>query len=45
MLYNLVEDPEETVNISEKSNNKELVEKLSEKLEKHIAERDKLVIP
>ncbi len=45
MLYNLQDDPEETVNVSEKSENQKLVDELSKKLEKHIAERDKLTIP
>ncbi|MBT3384371.1 MAG: sulfatase [Prolixibacteraceae bacterium] len=45
MLYNLVEDPEETVNISEKKGNKKLINELSAKLEKHISDRDKLIIP
>jgi iduronate 2-sulfatase len=45
MMYDLTEDPEETVNISEKPENKKLVGELSEKLKKHIQERDGLVIP
>jgi iduronate 2-sulfatase len=45
MMYDLTEDPEETVNISEKQENKKLVGELSEKLKKHIQERDGLVIP
>jgi arylsulfatase A-like enzyme len=45
MLYNLNDDPEETVNISEEAENKKLVEELSEKIEKHIDQRDKLTIP
>lgn len=45
MMYNLETDPEETVNISEKPENKKLVGELSEKLKKHIQERDGLVIP
>lgn len=40
MMYNLVEDPEETVNISERPENKKLVEELSGKLNRHIQERD-----
>ncbi|MFV0590368.1 MAG: sulfatase [Draconibacterium sp.] len=45
MLYDLNTDREETINISEKSENKELVELLSEKLKKHIATRDQVIIP
>lgn len=45
MLYNLDEDPEETVNISEEKENRSLVEQLSKKLRKHISERDGLIIP
>lgn len=45
MMYNLETDPEETVNISEKPENKKLVDELSEKLSKHMQERDGLVIP
>ncbi|MFW6259575.1 MAG: sulfatase [Tangfeifania sp.] len=45
MLYDLENDPEETVNISEVRENKKLVLNLAEKLEKHIAERDTLNIP
>jgi arylsulfatase A-like enzyme len=44
MLYNLNDDPEETVNISERAENKELVQQLSDKLKKHISERDKIII-
>jgi iduronate 2-sulfatase len=44
MMYSLADDPQETVNISEKKENKKLVEELSGKLKKHISERDKLVI-
>lgn len=45
MLYNLNNDPEETVNISENIENEKLVKKLSEKIEKHISERDGISIP
>ncbi|MFC2113351.1 sulfatase [Bacteroidota bacterium] len=45
MLYDLTNDPEETVNISEKKENMKLVEILSEKLKKHISERDGIIIP
>jgi arylsulfatase A-like enzyme len=45
MMYNLVEDPEETVNISEQKENEPLVRELSAKIEKHRAERDKIIIP
>jgi arylsulfatase A-like enzyme len=45
MMYDLTEDPEETVNISEKPENKKLVEELSAKMRRHIQERDGLVIP
>jgi arylsulfatase A-like enzyme len=45
MLYDLRNDSEETVNISEEVQNKELVNELSAKLKKHVAERDKLIIP
>jgi hypothetical protein len=45
MLYDLKNDPEETINISEKPENKILVQQLSEKLKKHISERDKIIIP
>jgi iduronate 2-sulfatase len=45
MLYDLTEDPEETVNISEEKENSKLVEELSGKLKKHITERDALIIP
>ncbi|WP_206610072.1 sulfatase [Maribellus luteus] len=44
MLYNLVADPEETVNISEKQENKELVTELQDKLYRHMKKRNKLVI-
>jgi iduronate 2-sulfatase len=44
MMYNLTEDPEETINVSEKKENKTMVEELSGKIKKHISERDKLVI-
>ncbi len=45
MLYDLKADPEETVDVSGKPENKDLVKKLSEKLHQHIAERDTLNIP
>jgi len=45
MLYDLQSDPEETVNISEIAKNKILVQQLSEKLKKHISERDKIIVP
>ncbi len=45
MLYNLEEDPEETVDVSEVKANKSLVDELSVKLKKHISERDALIIP
>lgn len=45
MLYDLDKDPEETINISEKKENSKLVKRLSEKLRKHISERDGLIIP
>lgn len=44
MMYDLVNDPEETVNISEMPASKKLVEELSGKLKKHVEERDNLVI-
>jgi arylsulfatase A-like enzyme len=45
MMYDLRNDPEETVNISDKPENKMLVQQLSDKLRKHISERDHLTIP
>jgi len=45
MLYDLNDDPEETINISEKVENRELVQQLSAKLKNHISERDKIIIP
>ncbi len=45
MLYDLDTDREETVNISENSANKKLVEQLSDKLKKYIGKRDKILIP
>ena len=45
MLYDLENDPEETVNISDLKVNTELVKELAGKLEKHIAERDNINIP
>lgn len=45
MLYDLRDDREETVNISEKVENQEIVKKLSEKLKNHINQRDNLIIP
>lgn len=45
MMYDLTNDPEETVNIAEEEHYKKLVQELSEKLKKHISERDKLIIP
>jgi arylsulfatase A-like enzyme len=45
MLYDLKNDREETVNISEKAENKILVQQLSEKLKKYIANRDEIAIP
>lgn len=45
MMYDLTNDPEETINISEKPENKALVRQLSDKLNKHISERDKIIIP
>lgn len=45
MLYDLNTDPKENVNISELAENAELVQKLSNALEKHIVERDQLIIP
>ena len=45
MLYDLKNDPEETVNISEKPENKIHVQQLSGKLKKHISERDEIIIP
>jgi len=44
MLYDLKNDPEETVNISEKPENKILVQQLSGKLKNHILVRDEIVI-
>jgi iduronate 2-sulfatase len=44
MLYNLEDDPEETVNVSELRENKNLVEELSRKIKKHTGERNNLVI-
>lgn len=40
MLYNITEDPEETVNISEKPVNTSLVQRLHKILEEHIQQRD-----
>jgi iduronate 2-sulfatase len=45
MLYDLKNDPEETVNISEKKRNRKLVEELSKKIRIHINKRDALIIP
>lgn len=45
MLYDLTTDAEETVNISENKENKTLVQQLSEKIKKHIAKRDEIIIP
>ncbi|MCF6357647.1 MAG: DUF4976 domain-containing protein, partial [Draconibacterium sp.] len=45
MLYDLNNDPEETVNISEEKENKNLVEELSKKLNNHSSKRDDLIIP
>lgn len=45
MMYDLTNDPGETINISEKPENKVLVQQLSSKLNKHISERDWLIIP
>lgn len=45
MMYDLAEDPEETINISEKPENGKLVEALSEKINMHVQKRDGLVIP
>lgn len=45
MMYDLTEDPEETRNISEKPENKDLVNHLSEKIKKHKEKRDRLTIP
>ena len=45
MMYDLTNDPEETINISEKPENNVLVQQLSDKLKKHISERDWLIIP
>jgi iduronate 2-sulfatase len=45
MMYDLTDDPEETVNVSEKPENEKLVGELSEKIRKHLQERDGLVIP
>lgn len=45
MLFNIKNDPEETVNIAEKPEVKNLVRELSDKLSKHIEERDMLTIP
>jgi hypothetical protein len=44
MLYDLRKDPEETENISERAENKALVQQLSDKLKKHVSERDKITI-
>jgi hypothetical protein len=44
MLYDLKNDPEETVNISEKPENKILVQQLSGKLKNHILVRDEIII-
>ena len=45
MLYNLEEDPDETVDVSGKGNNRDLVRNLSQKLQHHIKERETLNIP
>jgi arylsulfatase A-like enzyme len=45
MMYDLINDPEETRNIVEKEENKDLVDKLSTKISRHIKERDKIIIP
>ncbi len=44
MMYNLSNDPEETVNIADKKENEKLVEELSGKIRKHVSQRDNLVI-
>lgn len=45
MLYDHRSDPEENINISEKSENKELIKKLHDKLINHIKRRDKILDP
>lgn len=44
MLYDQRTDPEENINISELSENKELIKSLHKKLHDHIKERDELII-
>lgn len=45
MMYDLVKDPEETANLSEKTENNPLTDLLSGKLKQHIAGRDGIQIP
>jgi arylsulfatase A-like enzyme len=45
MMYDLVNDPEENVNISERKENRDLIRELSEKLKNHMADRDRIVLP
>ena len=45
MLYDLVNDPEENINISERKENRNLVRELSEKLKNHMADRDRIILP
>ena len=45
MLYDLKTDPEETVNFSEKLISGKVVDELSDKLKKHVAGRNKVIIP
>ncbi|MDO6810470.1 sulfatase [Zobellia galactanivorans] len=44
MLYDLKNDPEENFNIAEQRRNRELITELSEKLNIHVSERDKLIL-
>jgi arylsulfatase A-like enzyme len=45
MLYDLTTDAGETVNVSEKKENKTLVQQLSEKLKNHMSKRDEIIVP
>ena len=44
MLYDLLEDPEENINIAVLSENKRLIEVLHDKLHEHIENRDEITI-
>lgn len=45
MLFNHSEDPDENTNVSEQPANKQLIEELHLKIENHVAQRERIILP